>query len=232
VRASRLLAIIAVAAGAIGLTPGIAAAAQATTYCKGALPAGNYRYVVVPPDQACFADHTGVHISHGLLVRPGATFVLGDEGDPQDPSLTTLAGGVVSNQAANVQIHFATITDGLTLVGGSGPFYEHSAFCDPTEGCITWQTIEDSNITGNVTITDYNGFWQGFFRNQVNGSMQFNRNHVVDKDGNELQSNVITGDLRCNKNKPMPQQGDSGGSTNQVGGQATLECARISEPLV
>lgn len=214
----------------LALSQGVASAAlPRTTYCHGALAAGTYRSVVVPPDTVCFAD-VGVHINNGLLVRPGATFVLGDEDHPQPPGTSTIDGGVTSTNPANVQIHFATITGGLNLVGGSGPFYAASPFCDPG-GCITWQTIEDSDITGNVTITDYNGFWQGFFRNHVEGSMQFNRNHVVDKDGNEIQTNVITGDLRCNKNKPMPQQGDSEGETNQVGGQATLECARISEPL-
>jgi hypothetical protein len=35
-----------------------------------------------------------------------------------------------------------------------------------------------------VTINGYNGFWQGFIRNHVNGSVTFGNNNVLDTDGN------------------------------------------------
>lgn len=73
----------------------------------------------------------------------------------------------------------------------------------------------------------YNGFWQGFFRNTVNGGVTFNNNTVVDPDGNEMQTNTFDGGLRCSGNTPAPQQGDSGGSPNHVNGSKTGQCASL-----
>ena len=63
-------------------------------------------------------------------------------------------------------------------------------------------------INGSVSITGFDGFWQGFFRNTVNGTVKFNNNTVVDTDGNEFQTNTIHGSLNCSGNTPLPQQGD------------------------
>jgi hypothetical protein len=73
-------------------------------------------------------------------------------------------------------------------------------------------------------INGYDGFWQGFFRNTVNGSVNFSRNTVVDPDGNELQTNTIHGSLNCSGNTPAAQQGDSEGSPNHVSGATTGQC--------
>ena len=100
----------------------------------------------------------------------------------------------------------STINGAVNLTGGSGPFG------GPFD--VTFNTIEDSVINGAVNISGYNGFWQGFFRNTVNGSLNFNRNTVVDTDGNEVQTNVIRGSMNCSGNDPKPQMGDSGGSPN------------------
>ena len=92
---------------------------------------------------------------------------------------------------------------------------------------MTWNTIEDSRINGSVWITNYNGFWQGFFRNTVNGSVNYNNNTLVDPDGNEVQTNTIHGNLNCSGNDPAPQQGDSEGSPNVVTGQETGQCVGV-----
>jgi hypothetical protein len=73
----------------------------------------------------------------------------------------------------------------------------------------------------------HDGFWQGFFRNTVNGTVNFNNNTVTDPDGNEVQTNTIHGSLNCSGNTPAPQQGDSGGSENQVSGHKTGQCAGV-----
>ena len=104
-------------------------------------------------------------------------------GSEENPAHTgTISGGVHATNAASVQIHFSKINGGVNLVGGSGPFG------GPFD--ITWNTIEDSVINGMVNIDGYNGFWQGFFRNTVNGAMSFT-DKVVDRDGNEVQTNTI-----------------------------------------
>jgi hypothetical protein len=119
----------------------------------------------------------------------------------------------------NVQIHFATINGGIDVRGGAGPFG------GPFE--VTFNTIEDSRISGGVTIDGYNGFWMGFIRNTVNGGVNLNNNVLADPDGNEYVTNQINGGLNCSGNSPTPQVGDSEGSPNIVNGQKTGQCAGL-----
>jgi hypothetical protein len=193
-----------------------AGAAGRTTSCAGLLAPGTYQRVVVPEGAACFSEGP-VTIRAGVWVRPGATFVLGSEENPVHTG--TISGGVHATNAASVQIHFSRINGGISIHGGSGPFGP------PFD--VTWNTIEDSIVNGSVTVAGYDGFWQGFFRNTVNGSVNWRNNTLVDLDGNEIQTNTIHGSLRCSGNDPAPQQGDSGGSPNAVSGVKTGQCAGI-----
>jgi hypothetical protein len=203
------------AALSLGL-PAFAAADPSTTTCTGVLAPGTYQEVVVPADAACFS--TGpVTIRNGLFVEAGATFVLGSEEAPGDNG--TISAGVHATDAANVQLHFVTINGGVDIHGGSGPFG------GPFD--VTWNTIEDSHINGSVTIEGYNGFWMGFIRNNVSGSVNLNENVLVDPDGNEYVTNTIHGSLNCSGNSPAPQVGDSEGSPNQVTGAKTGQCANL-----
>jgi len=158
-----------------------------------------------------------VTIGDGLFIEPGATFVLGSENHPG--STGTINGGVHARHAASVQIHFATINGGVDVRGGSGPFG------GPFE--ITWNAIEDNTINGGATVQGYNGFWFGFIRNTVNGSVNLNRNVLFDEDGNEYVTNTIRGNLSCAGNSPAPQVGDSQGSPNRVTGVKTGQCAHL-----
>jgi len=91
----------------------------------------------------------------------------------------------------------------------------------------TWNTLEDNQINGHVKINGYNGFWQGFIRNHVNGTVSFTNNTVLDPDGNEFVTNTIKGSLNCSGNSPAPQVGDSEGEPNVVSGSETGQCAGI-----
>lgn len=194
---------------------GTAAAASAKS-CTGELAPGVYNSVVVPAGAFCHSDGLVV-INGGLQVGTGATLVLGSE---DSPKLTAIInGGVSSTNAASVQIHFSLINGGMNLQGGSGPFG------GPFD--VTWNTIEDSRITGAVTINGYNGFWMGFIRNSVTGSVKLTNNVLVDEDGNEYVSNRIVGSFNCSGNSPAPQIGDSEGSANVVIGQKTGQCAGL-----
>jgi hypothetical protein len=192
-------------------------AAAAATTCTDTLAPRTYGPVTVPDGAICLIDAGPVVIRGGLTVGAGATFVFGDEESPNVNA--TITGGVQSHDAASVQIHFSTISGGVRLEGGAGPFG------DPFD--VTWNTLEDNTINGAVTITGYNGFWQGFFRNRVNGTVNFDDNSVVDPDGNEVQSNTIHGALNCTGNTPAPQEGDSGGSPNNVTGPKTGQCTSV-----
>ena len=82
-------------------------------------------------------------------------------------------------------------------------------------------------INGGATVEGYDGFWFGFIRNHVKGTVNLDDNVLVDPDGNEYVTNVIQGSLKCSGNSPAPQIGDSEGSSNQVSGAKTGQCAGL-----
>jgi len=193
------------------------AAGNGATSCTDTLAPGAYHQVIVPPGASCITLAGPVTISGGVSVGAGATFVLGTEDNPAHTG--TISGGVSSSNAASVQIHFSTINGGVHLSGGAGPFG------GPFD--VTWNTFEDNVINGSVVITGFNGFWQGFFRNTVNGSFTFNDNTLVDPDGNEVQTNTFHGNMNCTGNDPAPQTGDSEGSPNSATGHKNGQCANV-----
>jgi hypothetical protein len=202
-----LAALTVVAAPAAGAAPG--------TVCTGGLAPGTYNSVVVPPGAACLSDGP-VTIRGGLQIGAGATFVLGSEESSDTGSIN---GGVHATNPASVQIHFATINGGIDIHGGSGPFG------GPFD--ITWNAIEDNTIHGGAVVDGYNGFWFGFIRNSVSGTVWLTNNVLEDPDGNEYVTNTIHGSLNCSGNIPAAQVGDSEGSPNLVTGQQTGECASV-----
>jgi hypothetical protein len=193
--------------------PVSAMASSNTTTCTEQLAAGTYGRVVVPEGAACLSEGP-VTIHGGLYIGAGATFVLGNEEHPTKNG--TITGGVHATNPASVQIHFATINGGVDIHGGSGPFGGPFG--------VTFNAIEDNQINGSVTVDGYNGFWFGFIRNHVNGSVQMNDNVLADPDANEYVTNTIHGTLRCAGNSPKPHVGDSEGSANQVTGGETGQC--------
>jgi hypothetical protein len=215
-RLTRLLSVGTLCGGLLVGLSTVSQAAGATTVCTDELAPGTYHKVIVPEDAVCLSDGP-VTIRGGLFVQPGATFVLGSEENPVDTG--TISGGVHATDPMNLQIHFTTINGGIESDGGSGPFG------GPFD--VTWNTIEDSVINGSVTIDDYDGFWFGFIRNDVHGSVNLNDNVLEDPDGNEYVTNTIHGNLNCTGDSPAPQIGDSGGEPNVVTGQKTGQCVEV-----
>lgn len=211
------IAVLAAVLSALVASVSSVAASSGATTCTDTLAPGTYGHVVVPDGAVC-ATFTGpVRINGGVSVGSGATFVLGSEDNPAHTA--TINGGVRAMNAANVQIHSSTINGGLSVVGGAGPFGGPFG--------VTFNAIEDNVIHGGVTISGYTGFWQGFFRNAVSGSVNYNNNTLADPDGNEVQTNTIHGSLNCTGNDPAPQVGDSGGMPNSVTGQKTGQCTTV-----
>jgi hypothetical protein len=213
---ARLLTAGTLCAGLLVSMPPAAQAAKKVTICIDGLEPGTYQKVIVPEDGVCISDGP-VTIHGGLFVDPGATFVLGSEENPVDSG--TISGGVHATDPMNLQIHFTTINGGIESHGGSGPLG------GPFD--LTWNTLEDSVINGTVTIDDYDGFWMGFIRNDVHGSVNLNDNILEDTDGNEYVTNTIHGNLNCAGDDPAPQIGDSGGEPNVVTGQKTGQCSEV-----
>jgi hypothetical protein len=197
-----------------GVAPSVAGA-SGSTRCTDTLAPGSYGRVVVPANAVCLSEGP-VRISGGLWIRSGATFVLGSE---ESGHTGTIDDGVHASDPASVQIHFATINGGLDVQGGSG------ASGGPFD--ITWNAIEDNVIHGGVTIDGYDGFWFGFIRNHVFGTVTLRNNVLQDPDGNEYVTNTIHGSLMCSGNDPAPQVGDSEGSPNDVTGRKVGQCTKV-----
>jgi hypothetical protein len=179
-------------AGALFVSvPALAAPGSSSRTCTGVLAAGTYNQVVVPEGAACLSDGPLI-VKGGLVISPGATFVLGGEDNPVNTG--TISGGVHATNAASVQIHFTTINGGIDVRGGSGPFGGPFG--------VTFNAIEDNDINGGATVAGYDGFWFGFIRNNVNGSVNLNDNGLADLDGNEYVTNHIHGSLNCFGNSP------------------------------
>jgi hypothetical protein len=215
-RLIRLVGAGALCAALCASAAAVANAGSPSTACTDVLAPGTYHRVVVPAGEACLSEGP-VTIRGGLFIEAGATFVLGSEDNPVNTG--KISGGVHATNPASVQIHFATINGGVDVHGGSGPFG------GPFD--ITWNAIEDNRINGGATVEGYNGFWFGFIRNTVNGSVNLNNNVLLDEDGNEYVTNTIHGNLNCAGNSPAPHVGDSEGLPNQVTGRKTGQCAKL-----
>jgi hypothetical protein len=205
-----------VSLAAVGLLVGLAAApvgaaSKPATTCTGSLPPGTYGSITVPAGATCDLGVGPVVVRGGVLVSPGASFLLGFEGGP---ATGTINGGIVADDAAQVQVHDALIHGAVMVQGGSGLF--------GATGAPLFSDFEDNTITGGVTIDGYNGFWLGFIRNQVNGTVMLINNvqpFVVDEI--DVGSNVVHGSLLCSGNVPLENTGGSPGTQSQVTGHDT-----------
>jgi hypothetical protein len=170
-----------------------------------------------------------ITVADGITVGSRGSLFLGDGPGSgcQTNTKTTVKGGLKATGPALLLVHGVTINGGLYSRGGSGPLGGPICFPDPELICPFWTAIEDNRINGNVTVEGYDGFWFGFIRNQVNGSVNLNDNVLVDTDGNEYVSNTIHGRLACAGNSPAPWVGDSQGDPNRVTGPKTGQCVGL-----
>ena len=180
------------------------AASSSSTTCVGTLAPGTYHSLVVPAGQTCDLGVGPVRVLAGVQVGPGATFMLGFE---LGPATGTITGGLAADNAAQVQVHNARITGGVTIQGGSGAFG-----CAQPVPHLCFTDLEDNSISGGATIDSYNGFFLGFIRNHVNGSVTIS-NNTQTPDQLDIGSNVINGNLTCAGNNPTENTGDSPGPT-------------------
>ncbi len=189
------------------------------TVCDGTLPPGTYQSIVVPAGQTCDLGVGPVTVYGGVVVGPGASFLLGFEGGPPTG---TIRGGITADEAAQVQVHDARINGGVIVEGGAGPFApgcpEFPPPAPPFPICFT--DFEDNSINGAVTISGYNGIWLGFIRNIDFGTVTISNNNQQ-YDEIDIGSNVVHGSLICFGNTPLENTGGSAGLPSTVTGQDT-----------
>ena len=189
---------------AVGLSTALAKGGVTT--CTGTLASGNYQKLVVPANATCDGTNANIDVQGGVRVGEGATFILGSE---EGTGGGTIRGGVRANGSASLQLHFATVSGGVRMLGGNGFF----------------STVEDNHIHGGASIDGYSGFWLGFIRNTVQGTVKLSDNQMDDPDANEFVTNTIRGSLICHNNSPAPHVGDSEGLPNTVSGRKVDQCA-------
>jgi hypothetical protein len=189
---------------------------------------------------AAFGNGPQLAVGGNLRVESNAVLVLGCEpeafaciNDPDQSvgtfsSKGTIYGSLNATDALAVIIHNAYIGHNVRLHEGGGGYN-----CNPQAalfGSPAYATFEDTSVGGNVSISDMKTCWLGFFRTTVAGWVRYHENSTFDPDGNEVDTNVVQGNLACSENNPAPQVGDSGGFPNTVFGTATGQCASLASP--
>jgi hypothetical protein len=142
----------------------------------------------------------------------------------------TVNGNIVANQALTMYLDFVTIHGNVISNGGG----DISLVDHPPVGDGLVFPIKDNIVDGNITVHGWQGAWFGVIRNTVGGNVMVS-NTVgtrLDEDGvlpdsTEVVTNKIGGNLICHGNSPVAQIGDSGGTTNTVGGNKIGECAGL-----
>ncbi len=153
----------------------------------------------------------------GVVVSPGASFLLGYAGGP---ATGTINGGIAAIGAAQVAVHNALIRGAVLVRGGAGPVVPVPTCWPPSflsPWCWYFSDFEGSTIDGAVTINGYDGIWLGFIRNHVNGTVMLTNNRQT-YDETDVGANVVHGNLLCSGNVPLENTGGSPSSPSQVTG--------------
>ena len=233
-RALTLAASCGLVAALLGGALAPAAGASSTTACDGTfsdpgiLGSGTYDSVVVtgfcmvPPGST-------IVIRSGLTVAPDAFLVASAAFDGvcdrsitvggrvtvgNDSSLflgdgagsgcvpnthTVVNGGIRADQPFSLVIHGVSINGGVVSAGGGAPVCDEVTF-NP----CSFSALEDSRVSGGVSVSGYGGFWFGMARNHVTGGVSLHNNILEDPDAMEILDNTITGGLVCAGNSPVP----------------------------
>lgn len=132
----------------------------------------------------------------------------------------TVGGSILADQPLTMYLDGNTIR-GDVISRGGGPGLTSDRFVN--------FPIKDNTIGGRLLVEGWQGGWAGLIRNHVAGNVGFSHNaSVLDPDSNEVQTNVIGGDLVCFGNSPAAQINPAdGGLPNVVTGQRLGQCAGL-----
>src|SRR5918911_695864 len=97
---------LAAVAAIVAIGASSAVAAPKGFVCTGTLASGSYKKITVPAGATCDGTNATITVRGGVRVRPGATFILGSEGNTGGGKIS---GGVRANDPASVQLHFAHV---------------------------------------------------------------------------------------------------------------------------
>jgi hypothetical protein len=247
-KTARIFALLATAGLCVLAAASAAAGAPDTTCSDGTLAAGTYGHVTVI-GQCMLTNEGAVVVENGLAIERDATLNAITEGtltvsggitverngalglgcSPEIGCGSTtddhVDGGIVARHPLAMILHNNTVNGGISITGGGGGLNCRSRA--RLGGAPAYTTVEDSQITGDVTISGLKSCWLGAFRNTVHGTIAIFNNTFADPDANEVADNTVFGDLTCFGNSPEAQFGDSEGGPNHVSGKKAFECADL-----
>ncbi|MEP6752878.1 MAG: hypothetical protein ABI959_09050 [Candidatus Dormiibacterota bacterium] len=114
-------------------------------------------------------------------------------------SVFRVEGNVDSRGTIDLHMHGLQIDGNVSIRGGGG-----GAYCFPVvagDFGFHFTTLEDSQVGGNVTISDIKSCWSGLARDHVEGNVRVVNNQLADPDAIEILANVIDGNLSCRGNQ-------------------------------
>jgi hypothetical protein len=152
----------------------------------------------------------------------------------------TIDGNLISYDPLGVVVHNATVRGNVIDYGGGGGtsgnpegiFAQYIPSGPPaapgqlnTEPYPLPPYFDYANVAvgGNLSLTEADVDWYGMIRDTVRGNL-VDTGNTSTTDANEVVTNTIYGNMVCSGNNPAVEYGDSNGSPNKVGGNATGEC--------
>jgi hypothetical protein len=139
-------------------------------------------------------------------------------------------GNLTGWEALAIIVHASKIDGDVTQVGGGGGAAAMTCKV-PTTGVFAaigspvFSDYEDNRIAGDLSVSKLRTCWFGALRDDVRRTVTLDGNKFGDPDSDEVNSNLVHGNLKCFANTPAVQFGDGAGATsNKVAGDASGEC--------
>jgi len=171
-----------------------------------------------PPYDYGSSCNVFVTVSGGIRVGANAALYFGNGPGTGCPSSNDVVnGGISSTGAESVVVHGTTIRGGLTVQGGGGGASCPQPPVSPLSPFDPYTNIEDSQVSGGISVSGLSTCWTGIIRNTVSGTVSVNNNTMGDPDAIEIGLNHIIGTLACSGNA-LAFPGPGGVPTNSFDG--------------
>ncbi|MHB1930098.1 MAG: hypothetical protein ACYCUG_11895, partial [Acidimicrobiales bacterium] len=138
-------------------------------------------------------------IAGSVMVKEGGAMTLGCSPHFGCKKTTSdvVGGGLEAAGALGVIVHSTSINGNVVISGGGG-----GLSCAPSGvfklfGQPVYSDLEDSGVTGSVTVSGLASCWLGLARDAVAGNVTITKDKLADPDAIEIVANAITGNLAC-----------------------------------
>lgn len=159
-------------------------------------------------------------VTGNLRVRTGGTALVGclptsfpciDDPNPNDPTLSSadrVGRNIIVRDALGVVVHDTTIGGDVSQIGGGGGFTCVPEGIFAAFGSPVYSTYEDSTVGGSLSMIGLHSCWAGTARVNIAGNATYLGIKLADRDGIEIVSNHIDGNLTCRDNSMVWDSGE------------------------